>query len=344
MLQLHCCCSVFRFYDAESCDSAIAVSHDDGHIENSDYIPGSPEYIALMQGLSQHPTRLDPPPLDSTTQRLSFVWMALKRRVNLLLGRPGTPNAATLSLMLMALRSKAESHLSTSVTTVGITFANAALASRKEVNDALRYAGLKPLDEWQVPDRELNAAYGAYGFGLCPSYRDPYKCEEEEEAFDSGDSVLHIDFTERTLAANTALISTARSTYAISKFNDWELGRNGATQWATEVEYWNAVGARIRNLIREARKPYTQLLLTGDCANDEKFLEVVRDVLSGSGVADQVKSSQTQMNLMFVASRGAAEFQRRRQRGWLNCLQPKHCSRDIDQGKAGDKGEQAPEL
>jgi hypothetical protein len=38
---------------------------------------------------------------------------------------------------------------------------------------------------------ELNAAYGAYGFGLCPSYTDPYKCEEEE------------DYTSKTLSANT---------------------------------------------------------------------------------------------------------------------------------------------
>jgi hypothetical protein len=36
---------------------------------------------------------------------------------------------------------------------------------------------------------ELNAAYGAYGFGLCPSYTDPYKCEEEEAAF--GEEIWH---------------------------------------------------------------------------------------------------------------------------------------------------------
>jgi hypothetical protein len=50
---------------------------------------------------------------------------------------------------------------------------------------------------------ELNAAYGAYGFGLCPSYTDPYKCEEEEAAFGEGDMVLHLNHTSKTLSANT---------------------------------------------------------------------------------------------------------------------------------------------
>lgn len=85
--------------------------------------------------------------------------------------------------MLTSLRTETESRLSIPVTTIGIAFPNSALESRKEVNDALTYSGLTKLDKLQVPDRELNAAYDAYGFGLCPSYTDSYKCEEEEPAF-----------------------------------------------------------------------------------------------------------------------------------------------------------------
>jgi hypothetical protein len=48
---------------------------------------------------------------------------------------------------------------------------------------------------------ELNAAYGAYGFGLCPSYTDPYKCEEEEAAFGEEDMVPQLDYTSKTLSA-----------------------------------------------------------------------------------------------------------------------------------------------
>ena len=84
---------------------------------------------------------------------------------------------------------------------------------------------------------ELNAAYGAYGFGLCPSYTDPYKCEEEEAAFGEGDMVLHLDYTSKTLSANTQWISTARSTFTRTKFVDWNLGRDEAIQWPEEIQY-----------------------------------------------------------------------------------------------------------
>lgn len=317
----------------------MAISYGDGRVENAVYIPGSPEFLALMQDLTSHPNRLDPPSLDTPSQRLAFAWKAMRRRANLLMGRPGTPNAATLSAMLSSLRSEAESQLSTTITSVGIAIANAALASHEEINDAMSYAGLKTLDEFQVPDGQLNAAYGAYGFGLCPSYRDPYKCEEEEDAFGDGDSVLHIDFTSRTLAANTALISTARSTYATTKFANWELGRDAAAQWATEASYWNAVAAAVQDLVTTAQQPYTQLLLTGDRANDETFLDVVRDALRGSGVPNTLSMSQAQMNLTFVPSRGVAEFQQRRQQGWLKCVQPKHCSQYADRDEVGEKAE-----
>jgi len=84
---------------------------------------------------------------------------------------------------------------------------------------------------------ELNSAYGAYGFGLCPSYTDPYKCEEEEAAFGEGDMVLHLDYTSKTLSANTQWISTARSTFTRTKFVDWNLGRDEAIQWPEEIQY-----------------------------------------------------------------------------------------------------------
>jgi hypothetical protein len=158
-----------------------------------------------MQGFDSNPNRLDPPPLDTIAQRLNFAWKALKRRTNLLLGRPGSPNGAMLGSMLASLRNETESRLSISITTVGLAFPNSALESRDEVNDALRYAGLNPLDPGQVPDRELNAAYGAYHSGLCPPYTDPYRWEEgeEESAWVNGDMVLHLDHTSKTLSGNT---------------------------------------------------------------------------------------------------------------------------------------------
>jgi hypothetical protein len=303
--------------------STVAVSYSDDHVENIIHIPGSPEYIALMQDFTTHPDRLDRTPLDTIDQKLNYAWKSLSRRANLYLGRPGTTNAATLSSMLTSLHSEAKTRLNISITTVGIAFANSAQVSLEEINDALTYAGLQSLGKWQVPDRELNAAYGAYGFGLCSSYTVPYKCEEEEAAVGDGNIVLHVDFTSKTLAANTDCISSARSTYAKTNFVDWRLGRDEAVHWAEENDYWNALETRIRDIAKQARRQYTQLLLTGDRANDEKFLEVVKDALGGSKLVEPLETNK--MDLTYVVASGAAVFQRRRQCGWLGCVQPKHC-------------------
>ena len=294
-----------------------------------------------MQDFTTHPNRLRPPLLDTLSQKLNFLRKKLERRVNLLLGRPSTPNAATLSSMLTSLRFETESRLSTPITTVGIALPNAALESLEEINDALSYASLNKLGEERIPDRELNSAYAAYGYGLCSSYTDPYKCEEEEEVFGLGERILHLDYTNKTLAANTGRISSARETYAETTFADWKLGRDEASQWEKESDYWEAVKSRIRDLATTAKRPYTQLLLTGERAADENFLEVLKDAFSGSNLGNQVEARREEMDLTFVVARGAAELQRRRQQGWLGCVQPMYCSESTLLEKATAKANQA---
>jgi hypothetical protein len=309
------------------------------------YVLGSPEYIALMRDLSTNPNRLDLPTLETVAQQLRYAQKKVERQANLLLGRPGSPNAGTLSAMLTKLRRETESYLTAqNVTTVGITVSNAAPASLEEINDALTHSRMEKLDKRQVPDRELNSAYGSYGFGLCTSYTDPYACEEEEAAFGIADSVLHLDYTRKTLAANTHVISSARSTYVTTQFVDWTLGRDAASGEDGGGDYWDALRLRIGGLTGSVRHPYTKILLTGDCAGDEKFLEILRDIFGGSMMVEPVDVRKT-IDFKFVAARGAAEFQRRRQRGWLNCVQPKRCGEPTSiLGKMRDQAQRVLEL
>jgi hypothetical protein len=297
-----------------------------------------------MHVLTSDTERLRPPPVDTIVQRLAVARKAVTRRVNLLLGRPGSPEAATLSSMLRSLRDKAQARSSTQVATVGIALANAALASSEEINDALVYAGLQPLGEWQVPDRELNAAYGASGFGLCTSYTDPFRCAEEESGFGSGDVVLHLDYTSKTLAANTARISTARQTYSTTWLVHWGLGRDGAVLREKEGYYWDEVRRCIQALVMAEKKPYTRLLLTGDRAEDKKFREVVKDALRNPGITNHEQADDSRADLIFAVARGAAEFQWRRQRGWLDCAEPQQCIQAENQKNQENRGAQRLEL
>lgn len=108
---------------------------------------------------------------------------------------------------------------------------------------------------------------------------------------------------------------------------DWELGRDEPSQSPEESQYWNAVRKRIRGFAKVAVQPYTQLLLTGDRAKDEEFLEVLKNALWDLELGDEVEARREQMDSVFVVARGVAEFQRRRQRGWLGCVQPNRCDK-----------------
>jgi hypothetical protein len=149
-------------------NSTVAIKNIDDHIKDIISILGSLEYIALMQELTTNPNRLDFPPLNTIAQRLSFVWKALKRRINLLLGHPGSPSAATLSSMLK-LRFETESRLSNFVTTIGIAFPNAALEPREEFDDALtmldsasqtKTNGRFPTERWSLMQHMAPTASG----------------------------------------------------------------------------------------------------------------------------------------------------------------------------------------
>lgn len=68
------------------------------------------------------------------------------------------------------------------------------------------------------------------------------------------------------------------------------------------------------------------LLLKGEHAEDEKFLAVLRDALPSNQLAGKVRIDRVPPDLTSIVARGVAEFQRRRQQGWLGCAEPQHCN------------------
>lgn len=308
-----------------------ALSYNNGTIANIAQIPGSHAYGKLMRQYTEHPDRLDPPLIDTPQQKLQALWTFLCRHLNLLLGYPATNDTAVISEMLKSLRLATEAHLGLPVATVGLAAPRSTHLSLDEINDALVYAGLEkagsgPGHPLRLSE-ELNAAYGAYGYGLCPSYKDPYLCEAEEDQFGEGEVVLHLDYTNHTLAANVDWIKSARQTGAQVRFVDWELGMEGKEKFEEDDLYWSAVRQRIRDLTMTAKRPYDRLLLTGERANDEKFLKVVKDGLSGIRAGERLPAvtADALVDPLFVVARGTAEFQRRWQQGWFECVQPRGC-------------------
>jgi hypothetical protein len=177
---------------------------------------------------------------------------------------------------------------------------------------------------------EMNDAYGGYGFGLYNIYKDSYACEEEEDALPE-EHVLHLDYTMATLSANVKWIRTTRQTYGTIRFTNWDLALVRKGTFDDDMLYWAQVRAQIQKLANIARSPYTQLLLTGECARDDKFLTIVKDVLSMVD-GKQFKIGRSDVDPQYVIARGVAEFTKRRQEGWLECVQSKKCQKQSQRG------------
>jgi len=301
-----------------------------------------------MQYMTTSPNRFERPPIDTRVQRWNYAKNELKRRfkrrLNLLLGGPGTPEAGILSALIASLHSAVERHLAIPCTIAGIAMPSNALLSGEEVHDALIYAGLKEPGEYNYPDGELNTAYGALGLGLCTSYTEPYMCEKEEAAFSDGDMVLQLDYTNKTLAAATDYILTARSTLPSRHFSDWDLGYDHAADGTDKNSYWNAVRLRIQEFAAASRRPLSQLILTGEQANNPMFLKTVKDALGDTKIMTQLKGDNQKLDFTFLVSQGVAELQRRRQQGWLRCMQPKHCKKPAILTKTASKVRKLLEL
>lgn len=290
-----------------------------------------------MRHLTRHPERHDPPSLDTPQRKLEFIRKLLQRRTNILLGRPATEQARILSHIISDLRKNAASHLGHEVTTLGIASAVGTSLIVDELNDALVYLGLTKINAFeQSNDNELNAAYAATGHGLCGSFTDPYTCEEEEEReFGDGDLVLHLDYTDKALAANVQWITSAHEEAAKSVLVDWELGHGALAEYDEDNQYWERVLLCIRGAAMKgpySKKTYDQLLLTGEHGTDAKFLQTVKDALrSVEGnksfrTMEDITGTEKGLDTVFAVAKGEAEMQRRRQKGWLKCVQPKHCS------------------
>lgn len=235
--------------------------------------------------------------------------------------------------MLCRLRAEAEKQLSMPLETVGLALPDAALVSMDEINDALRFAGLKKLHPFRGWDSEFNAAYATHGYGLCNSYTEPYQCEEEEDKFEEH-RLLHLSLTASSLSASGSWIKSARTTYADSASAYWELGWNNGTGWASGNEYWEAVKSQIRGL-EKPNRPYTKILVTGEGVENDSFsnfLEVVKEALWDDDLRSEAENTKIE-DANFVVARGAAELQYRRQCGWLECVQTHYCKATTIWGK-----------
>ncbi|KAI9730187.1 MAG: hypothetical protein M1835_003579, partial [Candelina submexicana] len=147
-------------------------------------------------------------------RELSEGWKRIKRRLNKLLGRSATPDVGTRGSLIRALRAKTEGELEHSIESVLAATPKFPSLIEEDIDDALEFAGLKPLKGYDLAGSltETTAAFAGSGFGLCTSYTDINLCEHQQDAFPA-ERVLAVHFTDATLSTVLTTLTNAHSNY-----------------------------------------------------------------------------------------------------------------------------------
>ncbi|KAI1744310.1 hypothetical protein F4680DRAFT_444339 [Xylaria scruposa] len=290
-------------------------------------IPGSSQYVELMQSLATSPIKTMPDgsrrPPESWARKLVFL--------------PATPEIAILANMVSQLRREAEAVLRQRVKGVAIASPDGVSLTRYEIRDILDYLRMEDLiaDKQNVMFDQLfslAATSAGYGDGLCASYTDAYECEKEQLSF-LNLWALHLDFSYHSFTGAMDWTSKARRLMAHDYFVDLELGERHRPlgDVSKEQKHWDRVGMRIRQFANSKRR-VERLYLTGDSASEPRFLEAVTTALvdfalpSVLETLEYTSSNASAKHYLFATSKGAAEFAKRRQEGMALCQLPEKCA------------------
>lgn len=237
------------------------------------------------------------------------------RAVRKRLGFPASDDVGLLSEIIHHLRTLTEATLGQSIHSVVVSFSRNVALYEEDVNDAIEYAGLKPLtgSSFDQQPHELAVAIAGSGFGLCEHYHDAEKCREEENRFPR-EQVLAISYTKDALEVSLSTMENAYQTYESknSHFIDWNLGEGSLADYSRADAYWMNVRRKILELSYRdyAKKPITQVLLLGESAPGETFHRVLLAALHE--FQDELPTIH-RADPIYLAAKGAAEFAKRAQ-------------------------------
>ena len=292
-------------------------------------IDGTPEYVSLMHRLSG--SAMEAPEVYPSWM---VSWMAVKgffghtrRRINRLIGRPATQDIGILAAMIAELKEHVEAELKTSIHSTVIATTNlfgfdiqARNQFQQQLEEASVYGGLKFIQSpfWLGAPA---AAAASQGWGMCDKYTDKYACEVEEESMPL-EMVLAVEYTKRAL---TVALSPLR--WATSSSDDFtKISYTAGSNHDDADGHWGLVRELIEELPRKDRQPVSKVLVMGESAEDERFLDILRATL-GPPLTWNDLSDLTVLRYspLYTAARGAAEFAKRIQETPRGCIECKKC-------------------
>ena len=198
----------------------------------------------------------------------------------------------------------------------------------KLVQEAMEYANIAMLGEQRIAP--VGAAAAANGMGLCKDFTDLDACEDEEVGLPMT-RVLAIEYTNVALTVTLSPFRASRKSYDWTIDRAWDLGANALPD-SLDAEgarlYWQRVREKIQKFPARipADRPITDVIIIGESALDETFLNVMRDALRD--VLDvrsmEIPGTHT-VDPTFAAARGAAEFGKRMMESPEGCTEAAIC-------------------
>ncbi|KAJ5492483.1 hypothetical protein N7453_010580 [Penicillium expansum] len=329
-----------------------AVHYFNGTVVEVAQIQGQPEYLQLMARFAKkaEPTSHEATGLlQGTNFRLYSLLESplpslagwLKRK----LARPlEVDDVHIIGEMLQNLKHSTERKLRQPLDRVAVTTPDIEALSPEIVNSALQGLNLRRWvgDSKFYPDRlvEADAVFAANGYGLCKNYRDLFECTDEFDLANSS-TVLFISFSHEVLYASVIRPidgeALSRFTRDEAQVLDFEVGLDRLLQTNCSDLLWARLRSQLTTLSWSAKFPITHLVLAGESARNSRFLENLKDSLTG--ISQQIVSSQIEsqfdfvvpvqeqktMDPTFAAARGAALYARRRQEVQEDCSEPAEC-------------------
>lgn len=255
------------------------------------------------------------PPYESIKECLSDEPRQVLRAARKRLGFPASNDVGLLSELIRHLRTRTEASLGHSIDSVVVSFSRNIALYEEDINDALEYAGLKPLigSSFDRQPHELAVALAGSGLGLCENYSNAEKCKEEEDRFPR-QQVLAISYTKDAFEAALSTIDNAYQPYEPknSHFIDWNLGEGSLADYSRVDAYWAVVRRKMLELSYRdyVKKPITQVVLLGESARGESFQRVLLAALHE--FQDELPTIH-RADPLYLAAKGAAEFAKRAQ-------------------------------
>jgi len=276
----------------------------------------------------------EPSSYNSKTQPSEIIQNSLfdfiRRRLNKLLGRASTQEVGIMATLISTIKERAEAESQTSVKNAVIAMPNLFGSDnlrrarfQEDLEEASKIAGLNPLltPFWLGSPA---AAAASQGWGMCEHYDNIYTCEDEQDRMPL-EMVLAIEYTTHALIVTMFPLKSATS-------NSDELTRVSFVAGSNNEGskgHWE----RVRGLIRELpttkdRAPLTKVIVMGESADSDDFLNVVREALAPQAVANLTyKIMPQEFSPLYAVARGAAEFAKRKQEAPKGCIETEECKK-----------------